>query len=489
VAGENFGESPGPVDFFFLYRGRNSLGIEVEYNSLWIQDTIARGNLTLNIGVRYDLQTGVNNPGSTGVSAAPEVFPEISFSDPVNPPFDWKTITPRMGITYAVGSERDTLLRASFSQFPAALSTYEVGWNNPAAPAGRGAYAYFLFFDGPEDDNQWGGDEPYIFLFGLGYDPENPTSNFHTMDTNFKPELTTELIVGVEHALLPEFVLGLDYTWREIDNILAVGRNVRPAGESGVGRRVVAADFVPDGSVETELPDGSESSVDTFALDPSTQYTGFSHYENDARGREYNGLALTANKRLANGWAMRGYINWGETKWVVPQSYLDNSDPNPDTSASDVDGALFMPRSNTKGRGERYVQSGWQANLNGLYQVALDRPWGFTVAANVYAREGHALPYNKTIRGSDGLARDISVMEGRTDRFRLDDLITTDLRVEKQFRTSGDPSLTLGIDLFNAFNEATPLSRETTLSSPTGDYLLDVVSPRIWKLGVRVSWK
>ena len=44
-------------------------------------------------------------------------------------------------------------------------------------------------------------------------------------------------------------------------------------------------------------------------------------------------------------------------------------------------------------------------------------------------------------------------------------------------------------DLFNALNEATPLSRQPTLSSRTADYLLDVVSPRVWKLGVRVAWR
>ena len=27
------------------------------------------------------------------------------------------------------------------------------------------------------------------------------------------------------------------------------------------------------------------------------------------------------------------------------------------------------------------------------------------------------------------------------------------------------------------------------LSNRTGDYLLDVVSPRVWKLGVRVAWR
>jgi hypothetical protein len=80
-------------------------------------------------------------------------------------------------------------------------------------------------------------------------------------------------------------------------------------------------------------------------------------------------------------------------------------------------------------------------------------------------------------------------MHGATDRFRLPELLTTDLRVEKPFNIGGEVGLTLGIDLFNAFNEATPLSRQTILNGGNADHLLDVVSPRIWKLGVRISWK
>jgi hypothetical protein len=490
IAGENFGESPGNIDFFMLYRGANGSEIEVQYNSLWIQDTISKGNLTLNIGARWDLQTGVNLPGTTGESAVPEFFPEVSFDSPIKPPFDWETITPRIGLTYALGSERDTLLRTSFSQFPTALSGFEVGWVNPVSPAGVGAYGYFLFVDGPEDDNLWAGDEFYLFLGGAGYDANEPTSNLHTMGEGFEPEMTTELIVGAEHSLLPEFVVGVDYTWREIDNVLAIRENVRPPGASGPGRPWVAADFVPDGSISAELPDGSLSEVDTFTLDTSLlETTGFQHYENDARSREYNGLSVTAQKRLANNWALRGYVNFGETEWKVPQEFLDNTDPNANPSATDVDGALYMPGTNPRGRGARFVQAGWQANLNGIYQVALDRPWGFTLAANLYAREGHALPYRQRARQADGRVRTISVMHGATDRFRLPELLTTDLRVEKPFNIGGEVGLTLGIDLFNAFNEATPLSRQTILNGGNADHLLDVVSPRIWKLGVRISWK
>ena len=85
--------------------------------------------------------------------------------------------------------------------------------------------------------------------------------------------------------------------------------------------------------------------------------------------------------------------------------------------------------------------------------------------------------------------KSVSHVGGAVDRFRHDDITTVDLRAEKPFGLSGNVNLTFGLELFNALNEATVLARATTLNRPTGDWVQDVISPRIWKLGVRVSWK
>ena len=58
---------------------------------------------------------------------------------------------------------------------------------------------------------------------------------------------------------------------------------------------------------------------------------------------------------------------------------------------------------------EAFLQSTWQWNLNGMYQVAPDRPWGFNVAANLYGREGYPLPYYRNVAGLDGIRRRIVV--------------------------------------------------------------------------------
>ena len=490
IAGENFNQAPGPVDFFFLYRGPNALEVEVDHRSVWVQDTLGAGNWTINAGVRWDLQDGTNRPGTTGESALPEILPEVSFSSPVDAGFDWESITPRLGLTYALGQDRNTLLRTSFSRFPSQLGSQDVAWLNPAAPSGSGALAYFLFIDS-DGDNQWNGEELYGFIDGNGYDEQNPTANLNTVDPGLDPEVTTEWTLAVEQAILPELVAGITYTGRRVDNVFDRGRSrpiVRPKGSNGPGRPATAADYVPVGTVGATLPDGTSLEVPAFELDESLEDTGFAHRENDARTRDYHGIAITARKRLADNWSLRAYVNWGETEWNVPQSYLDDTDPNPDPEGSDQDGALFVIRDGF--RGERYVQSGWQASLAGTVQLAPTRPWSFLLAGNAYARQGHVLPYDARRDPEAGAFETVSLMNGQMDRFRLDDLYLLDLRAEKTFAATGDVNFTFSVDLFNALNSGTVLSRETTLNRLRGsDWVLDIVSPRIWRLGARVSWK
>ena len=75
------------------------------------------------------------------------------------------------------------------------------------------------------------------------------------------------------------------------------------------------------------------------------------------------------------------------------------------------------------------------------------------------------------------------------NRFRLEDAITADLRIEKEFAVSGPISLTFGIDLFNAFNANTGMSYQARTDVSTAGFLQDNISPRIWRLGVRLNWR
>jgi len=452
------------------------------YDSAWIQDTMTTGQWTFNVGLRYDLQDGKNEAGTVDANIGfPEVLPPLVFPGNDADGVSWKSLSPRLGVTYALGEERKTLVRASLSQFPDALGLTDINSVNPVS----GGWAFIVFLDEPGGFTGFYDDgEPWAVLGGWGFDPSDPTAleSPNRIDPGMDSAITSEVIVGVEHSFRPELVAGLSLTWRLKEDFF----DYRPLFtdlDTGATRTASATEYLEDPQpVSGTLPDGSPYSWPTFSANPSLSFTGGELLTNGARSIDYFGTALTLTKRLTNQWMMRGFVNYNfKEEWDVPASYFQYNDPN--RLIWNRDGEAFvMPTS------EAFLQSTWQWNLNGMYQVEPDRPWGFNVAANLYGREGYPLPYYRRVAGLDGIRRRIVVTDDLTD-FRTESVFTMDLRLEKEFRAAGNTSLTFSIDAFNLFNQGYVLNRYTNLSAGNAEWIQETLSPRIWRLGVRLSWR
>ena len=489
-----------------------------EYTSAWVQDTISAGKWTLNAGLRYDLQDGANEAVVADANLwFPALHPTLNYGGE-DAPFDWATVSPRIGVTYAVGEERKTLLRASYSRFPEQLDSTDVSRTNPALAS----YLTLMWSD-LDGNNRFDGADTVTLPDGSvvptgrpgpdtvtvigtsGFDLTDPAAlvSPNVTDPGLDPDLTDEVILGVEHALLPEFVIGANVTWRQVTDIKETRAFVR--GADGVVRTARRTDYVNDQLLTGSLPDGTPYSVQTFALDPSLSFTGGTLLLNGDREREYLGANVNFTKRLSNQWMLRGYVQFGEAEWDVPASFFANQSPNAceDDLAVDsgpgidcigfgggfIDGGVFASQSSGSGaKADVYVQSSWQFNVNGMYQVAPDRPWGFNVAANVFGREGYPQPYFRDVLGADGQNRDILVVD-TLDRARVDDIFTVDLRLDKEFAATDSVAFTVGLDAFNLLNENYTLQRERGLNRATGDFLRETLSPRVWRLSARLNWK
>ncbi|MEJ2085155.1 MAG: carboxypeptidase regulatory-like domain-containing protein [Acidobacteriota bacterium] len=454
---------------------------EVDTRTVWVQDTLTWSRWTVNAGLRYEFQDGANLPDTVEANLGfPEVMPAIEYPGDDAGGFTWRTIAPRLGVTYALGEERQTLLRASLSQFPASLSNNQIDRTNPVA----GQFAAMLFLDDPGGFSGFYDDgEPYRVIGGLfGFDPTNPTalSTSNRTDPALDPELLTELVVGAEHAFLPEFVVGASLTWRRNDRI----HDRQPLFEdsaNGEIRTANADEYLFGDTVSGNLPDGTPYEWDTFALPDNLRSTSGSFLTNGDRRADAMSAALTLTKRLSNRWMARGFINYiFKEEWSVPASYFDHNDPNR-TGADVIDGGPF-------GGPLGGLNSRWQWNLNGMYQVAPERAWGFNVAANLTGRQGFQQTYTRTVRGEDGIRRTIMVVDS-VDDYRLEDIFVADLRLEKEFAASGSTSLTFSIDAFNIFNQGYVLDRVPNLDSRFPDWVLGTLSPRVYRLGVRLNWR
>ena len=190
---------------------------------------------------------------------------------------------------------------------------------------------------------------------------------------------------------------------------------------------------------------------------------------------------------------MRGYVQYNfDESWSVPGSYFNNNDPNRVLPAVDagavIDGSTYVVQSTGSGRNESWLQSTWGWNLNGMYQVAPDRPWGFNVAANLTGREGYPIPYYRNNTGVDGIGRQIQAAPNIED-YRLGDLMAMDMRLEKEFRGVGNLGFTFAVDAFNIFNDGVVLDRYRNTTSGNLGWISTSLAPRVYRLSVRVNWR
>jgi hypothetical protein len=481
----------------------SSIAYQGTYTNGYVQDTITAGNLTANVGFRYDRQETENLPTSVAANSAfPDLLPAASFAGGKNP-FTWETFSPRLGLTYALGEEKKTLLRLSYSRFAEQIGSGYASVLNPLYP---GAYTYLYYEDRNGDDSAQPGEvltDIGILFQNSPYNPNNPAVPlpYNDVDPNLDAPISDEIVVGVEHALRPEFVIGLTGTYRiesdiiQSDLLIFDGDAYSPANTAILGRRATRADYVLRQTATGPLPDGSTYTVPLYDIAPGLSSRGGGYFYNGDREREYLGVSATFNKRLSNQWMMRGNVTWNDWTWNVPDSSI--TDPTQFFGGGNHDGDRVLTCSGT-GSGSKAgvcISSSWSYSLSGMYQVAPDKPWGFNLAGSLNGREGYANPYFRRI-GFGAFRKQPfgTVLVNATedpDSFQNDDLHILDLRVEKEFKFDR-LGLTLGVDVFNVTNEGTVLQRNlrlnTTYLNGTSDHVQEVVSPRIFRLGAKFSF-
>src|SRR5205085_5484940 len=105
---------------------------------------------------------------------------------------------------------------------------------------------------------------------------------------------------------------------------------------------------------------------------------------------------------------------------------------------------------------------------------------------NLFGKQG--TPYPLFVNASLGLDGTQRVLVTPTvDSQRFKDLWDLDLRLAKNIRF-GRGSAAVTADLFNVFNSNTELNRQRNLQATTFHVLNDNLSPRILRLGLRLSF-
>src|SRR5437762_3171296 len=131
---------PGGSGGAYLFRDTN-FTYNLKSTDAYIGDTLMLGNLTVQGGLRYDQQKGSVESGSTAANPTiPDILPAISWNGSSLGTLKWETISPRVGLTYALGSAKKTLLRASLNRYVDQVGGFTIYGVSP------GAYQYLYYY-------------------------------------------------------------------------------------------------------------------------------------------------------------------------------------------------------------------------------------------------------------------------------------------------------------------------------------------------------
>jgi hypothetical protein len=199
------------------------------YFSLFAQDDFrVNERLTLNLGLRYDLQLPLTDPFDQKVTFVEGVQSSIAPGAPVGllfpgdpgpggtiprgiVPADKNNISPRLGIAWDPAGDGRTALRAGFGVFYGSMSGNE--WNQSAD---NQPFTTRQQFNNPGTlsnpyANLPGGVSPYPFI----YDPANPQflfpANVYGPSLDFVLPYTYQMNLSVQRELLPNFSVNAAY--------------------------------------------------------------------------------------------------------------------------------------------------------------------------------------------------------------------------------------------------------------------------------------
>lgn len=442
---------------------------EQNNRSLWAQDTIRLADFRFDLGVRYDSESTRMAGGTLfahpteGSLMRQEVF---EAEDTIS----WNRFSPTFGASYLLPDER-TVLRGGWATHRQQMGTFPAEFSTNAT---MNPFHNSLVKQGVDLNGNGTLDisEPQTII---GILPPPPVD---LLDEDLDGFDVRETWLGVEHEVLPEFIIGLTATWRSMRNAQA-GLDVLTTG-----RVATAADYVAGPTLTGSISGYGDYSVPTFRLGPGLEFSGQQLLTNTDARTEYFGATLSFTRQLANKWTLRGHVTWQDWDWNIPEDQAARVDPN-QTIGRFFDGDPFVQPSLDQGsKPDVYISGSWSYNVNGLYQVRPDRPWGFNLGFALSGRDGYPLVFYDDFTGPDDATRTIRLFDW--DTFSNDPVHVFDLRVEKSL-TLSDCAITLGVDIFNAFDSAAVLQRSGAVNGvvPPGT-AREILGPRAMQFGAKL---
>ena len=490
---------PGEENVAYVWRdGITNYG--GKYLSAYLGDVFSKDRFTLNVGARFDKQSAKNFASEAPANASfPNTVPAVSFTGGENI-IEWNTISPRVGMSYALDQGRKTVLRASYANYAEQLAFGQVADENPIA------YGYLAYeWNDTNNDRFVQPNEVNLgnFLYNKAIDPDNPgavESTVDKIDRNLKPKRDHEVVVGIDREIGANFAVGAAYTWRRTVDWQYRPRigGACPAEPTRDNCRIVEPTDYTFNAPVTANGFTSRTASPNSAL---VTAGGGGRFRTNAEGYDttYKGIELTMTKRLSNRWMSRMAFsfndwteNWDGTPYGVHTTGTSGM-VHPTEGDALVEGGQVAFLSGGSGKASFYTSVKWQFYGNAMVQG----PWGFDLSGGVFGKQGGPYPIHVRLpAGRDGNSPALAT--GEVDALRYPNVWNVDLRLAKTIKVGGT-GLTLSAEAFNVLNNGVVLSRSrqantaTFLSTIAGaepgvGRIEEIIAPRIVRFGVNLTF-
>jgi len=394
--------------------------------------------LTINMGLRLQKTTG----GSPAACQVETIFiAGQCFSELKNVP-NFLDLTPRFAAIYDLFGDGRTAIKATANRYLLGLGAPYISRVNPIRAT--------------NDTRSWTdrNSDRIPQLSELG-----PSSGFNLGTTNHYSDdierpYSNELSAEIEHQFPGEVALSFAYYHREIRRDIG-SKNLLAPPES----------YIPLNVVEKS----SGQAVTVYNLDPALRNKFDTLWDNFSEmNADYNGVEVTARKRLSNNWTLVGGITYGRNTGDVYGSVADLNNPN-----------------YTFRRGVLLAQDiPFTLKASGTYQL----PYSMSLSGSAQHYSGFAemdtVSVSRDTVTLTQVTQSIAVTEsGNT---RLPGVTMFDMSFRKTFQ-SGRASIEPVVDFFNIGN-ANTIVRRTKQLGPAYDRVLKILLPRMVKFGVNVNF-
>jgi hypothetical protein len=450
--------------------------------SFYFQDTFRRNRLTLNLGGRVDIQKADNGIYSNNNTIVADLIPTWEFQS-AQADVTFTDFSPRLGFTYDLTGKGNAIVRGNYSRF------YDI--YNPAIAAQVNPGSSIVFAFTPYSDLNADGVitrdeilEDALTYFGYSYfftsglvnglgQPITPDAfaNLFSISSDLKNTTTDEFLVGAEFQIGEASSIGGNFTHRRYDNLIF---DYVPG--------VTSSDFTCAPQTIT-APTGEQFTLN-FCDTPSFIDGGVLLNPNGRR-REYNGVELLFNKRMADRWMMRVSATIQDQKLRFDNDGTTFGGAFQDPSNIPyVKDTWYAFRSAGSGGSIVFPASRWNVKVSGAYQF----PHDITVGAYLKVTDGNVVPLQYRAVQTFLGAANTGFVVAPFDQERLETLTYMDVSVNKRFGLGNAGSLTLDATVFNLFNTNEVLSIQNRTNSNAFRNILQIVNPRILRLGAIYSF-